>query len=69
MGRPFQTDLGGFTPSQVFSVILSLEVDIDKLDKVIYKAMARSFSSYGEGFSPGYKRGAQLEGPRLWWRI
>ena len=27
--------------------------------------MARSFSSYGEGFSPGYKRGAQLEGPTI----
>ena len=27
--------------------------------------MARSFSSYGQGFSPGYKRGAQFEGPTI----
>ena len=27
--------------------------------------MARSFSSYGQGFSPGYKQGAKIEGPTI----
>ena len=27
--------------------------------------MARSFSSYGERFSPGYKRGSEFQGPTI----